>query len=112
MYQHTVTAVVEWRDGGLLGYNQLHVAIYTAVEVQLRRCRQHIILVGVVYHHNHLVVVAQTHIFCNLKCEGCPAASVLTYVVTVDEYIGNALHTVELQEHTLALPLLGDEHIA
>ena len=33
-------------------------------------------------------------------------------MVTIDEDIGNALHAVELQEQTLALPLLRDVNLA
>ena len=33
-------------------------------------------------------------------------------VMAVDKYVGNALHTVELDKQALLLPFLGDEHSA
>ncbi len=109
--QHAVRTVIERRHGGLLGHDQLHVAVDTSVEVYLRRGGQNVVLVGVVHRHQHRVVGAELHELRDLEGEGRPSPAVLARVVAVDEHVGDALHAVKLQEQTLARPLGGHVNV-
>ena len=95
MYHHSVGTVVERRDGGLLGDQKFDIAIDATIDILLNRGRQDIATRGVAHSHQERVIVAIGYIVGNLESEGCVASVVVAHMSSVDEDIGNILHTIE-----------------
>ena len=106
--EYAVRRVVQRRNGIASGHYQLYAAIDAAVEIQIARCGQHVVAVGVAYHGKKRIVGAERHLVGNLERKGRPPAAMLAHVAAVDEYVGHALHAVELDKYAPAAPLVGD----
>ena len=109
MHQHAVGPEIERGYGRVVGHDELHFAVNSAVEVHVGRCGEHVVAAAVAHDDHQRVVGSEADLVGDLEGEGRGAAAVGSDIAAVDEKVGHRLHAVEFQEDPLRGPIHGHE---